>query len=213
MLGYLSEEIELARENLARFDQRRVDDLLFVGSGHSPNVDALVWFAGEVMPRVLAQNPRARLNIVGAPMTKAVERFDSDSINVLGWVSDDRLASLYASMGIAVVPLRYGAGVKSKTLEALLNAMPLVTTSVGLQGIVSDKPLAFVADDAEGLAKAVLRAQTDTATAKTQVKVAVRFMEENYSIEALRDVFASFIAEITPAPYNTAALPANNHAA
>ncbi len=199
MLGYVPEEFSVARQNLARFDQRSADELLFVGGSHPPNIDALVWFAREVMPRVLVGNPRARLNIVGATMAAAVERLDSDTIRVLGRVSDDELASLYASMGVAVVPLRYGAGVKGKTIEAFVNAIPLVTTSVGLQGITSDQPLALVADDVQGLAEAVLRAQTDTATAKAQAQAGVRFMERTYSMRALRDAFAPFVHELASA--------------
>jgi GT2 family glycosyltransferase/SAM-dependent methyltransferase/glycosyltransferase involved in cell wall biosynthesis len=199
MLGYVPEEFSVAWQNVARFDQRSADELLFVGGSHPPNIDALVWFAREVMPRVLAGNPRARLNIVGATMAAAVERLDSDTIRVLGRISDDELASLYASMGVALVPLRYGAGVKGKTIEAFANAIPLVTTSVGLQGITSDQPLAFVADDVQGVAEAVLRAQTDTATAKAQAEAGVRFMERTYSMRALRDAFAPFVHELASA--------------
>ena len=97
------------------FERRSFDEMLFVGGSHPPNVDALVWFARDVMPQVRAQNPRAKLNIVGATMTAAVDRLDSDTIRVLGRLSDGELASLYASMGLAIVPLRYGGGVKGKT--------------------------------------------------------------------------------------------------
>jgi GT2 family glycosyltransferase len=199
MLGYLAEELAVAHENLARFDRRSADELLFVGGSHPPNVDALLWFAREVMPLVQAGNPAARLNIVGSTMAAAVERLDSETIRVLGRVSDDELATLYASMGVALVPLRYGAGVKGKTLEAFVKAIPLVTTSVGLQGIASAEPLAFVADDASGLADAVLRAQTDRTVARAQVETAVRYMERAYSIQALRAAFAPFVHELAPA--------------
>lgn len=84
---------------------------------------------------------------------------------------------------------------KGKTLEAFVNAIPLVTTSIGLQGISSDQPLAFMADDAHRLAEAVLRAQTDTVTAKTHVEVAARYMKQTYSMQALRDAFARFVRE------------------
>src|SRR5262249_51155998 len=147
---------------------------------------------------VLAGNPRARLNIVGTT-TAVIERLESDAIRVLGPVSDDELASLYATAGMAIVPLRYGAGVKGKTIEAFLNAIPLVTTPVGLQGITSDKPLAFVADDAQGFADAVLHAQTGKVAAKTSVEAAVQYMERTYSSEALRTAFAPFVQELAPA--------------
>ena len=205
MLGYLPEELAVARRNLARFDARRADDLLFVGGSHPPNVDALLWFAHDVLPLVLAQNPRARLNIVGSTMVAAVERLDSENIRVLGRVSDQELAAHYAAMGLAVVPLRYGAGVKGKTLEAFINGIPLVATPVGMQGIATDGPLAFIAEDAKGLAEAVLRAQRDTAAAMTQAEAAARYMEEAYSIKALQSAFAAVITEFAadqraPAP-------------
>jgi glycosyltransferase involved in cell wall biosynthesis len=208
MLGYLPEELAVARQNLARFDRRNPDELLFVGGSHPPNVDALVWFAREVMPRVNAGNPRARLNIVGATMAAAVERLDSDTIRVLGRVSDDELASLYATMGVAVVPLRYGAGVKGKTIEAFVYAIPLVTTPVGLQGIAIDKPLAFVAEDAQSFATAVLRAQIDKATAKAQVEAAVRYMEQTYSIRAMRYAFALSVHELASVRSDATAMSA-----
>ena len=205
MLGYLPGELAVAGQNLARFEARRADDLLFVGGSHPPNVDALLWFAHDVMPLVLAQNPRARLNIVGSTMVAAVERLDSEIIRVLGRVSDEELAGHYATMGLAVVPLRYGAGVKGKTLEAFLNGIPLVATPVGMQGIASDAPLAFVAEDAKGLAAAVLRAQGDSAAAMAQAEAAARYMEEAYSIKALQDAFAAVVTEFAadqhaPAP-------------
>jgi GT2 family glycosyltransferase/ubiquinone/menaquinone biosynthesis C-methylase UbiE len=196
MLGYLPNELAVSGRNLARFDKREKDELLFVGGSHPPNVDALLWFAREVMPLVLSENSGARLNIVGATMAAAIERLDSDRIRVLGRVSDEELASLYASMGVAVVPLRFGSGVKGKTLEAFINGIPLVTTSVGLQGIASDTALAFVADDPQNFANAVLRAQIDKATAKGHAEAAVRFIENAYSIKALRKAFAPFVHEL-----------------
>ena len=124
---------------------------------------------------------------------------------MLGRVSDEELAGHYATMGLAVVPLRYGAGVKGKTLEAFLNGIPLVATPVGMQGIASDAPLAFVAEDAKGLAAAVLRAQRDSAAAMAQAEAAARYMEEAYSIKALQDAFAAVVTEFAadqhaPAP-------------
>ena len=112
MLGYLPDELAIARNNLARFDQRSADELLSSAARIRPNVDALLWFARKVMPRVLAGNPRARLNIVGATMAAAVERLDSGHDPRSRPGQRRRLASLYASMGVALVPLRYGAGVK-----------------------------------------------------------------------------------------------------
>jgi len=207
MLGYLPEELAVANENLACFDQRNADELLFVGGSHAPNVDGLIWFAREVMPLVCAQNPRTRLNIVGASTAFAVQQLASESIRILGRVSDEELASLYASMGVAVVPLRYGAGVKGKTLEAFVNAIPLVTTSVGLQGVSGDRPLAFVADDVRRLAEAVLRAQTDTITAKAHVEAAARYMKQAYSIQTLRNTFAAFVREIALARGDASVVP------
>lgn len=110
----------------------------------SPNVDGMQWFAREVWPRVLARLDSARLRVTGARPPAEVLRFSCESISFLGRVED--LGSIYGSARVVVVPNRYGAGVKNKTIEALQSGVPTVSTQVGAEGV----PVRGAISDAEG---------------------------------------------------------------
>ncbi|WP_186230946.1 glycosyltransferase family 4 protein, partial [Burkholderia gladioli] len=121
---------------VAALDARDSELIIFVaGFGHPPNIDAAIWFVGEILPRIVREVPGARLMLIGSNPTDAVRALAGDTVTVTGYVSDARLAELYGSARVAVVPLRFGAGVKNKVVEALNFGAPLVTTPVGLQGL------------------------------------------------------------------------------
>lgn len=202
MLGYTSDELLAGRANLARFDKRDVDDLLFVGGSHPPNVDALLWFTHEVFPLIRERRSTVRLNIVGSSVHDEVRRLASESIVICGRLSDDALNLLYAKVGVAVVPLRFGAGVKGKTIEALFNAIPFVATSIGMQGLRSDTPIGFVADSAQEFAEAVLQAQSDREEARNRVLHGLDFIEEKYSIGAMEWAFSPFVSELKASSFD-----------
>jgi GT2 family glycosyltransferase len=108
--------------------------LIFVGGfSHTPNIDAVEFFVGEVLPLVRDQIPEIHLTIVGSNPPEAIRRMQSSSILVTGWVED--LSELYHEARIAIAPLRFGAGVKGKIGEALNYGVPVVTTSVGADGM------------------------------------------------------------------------------
>ncbi len=110
--------------------------LLFVaGFAHSPNEDAACWLVREIMPLVRLRVPLVRLAIVGSHPTARVRALAGADVTIAADVSDGELHAWYASARVAVVPLRYGAGVKRKVVEALREGVPLVTTSVGAQGV------------------------------------------------------------------------------
>lgn len=110
--------------------------LLFVGGfTHHPNEDGVLWFAENVYPKILERYPDMIWHIAGSSVTEQITALASSNIIIDGFVSDERLNELYDSSRIVVVPLRYGAGVKGKVLEACHNAVPLVTTSIGAEGL------------------------------------------------------------------------------
>ena len=133
-------------------------DIIFVaGFGHTPNADAAVWLVEEIFPKILEKVPDARLALVGSNPTEAVRALASERVEVTGRVSEVELRARYASARLALVPLRAGAGVKSKVVEALREGLPIVTTSVGAQGLEDADNIICVADEADGLADAGTR--------------------------------------------------------
>ena len=130
-------------------------NLVFVGSfNHAPNADAVQWFAGDILPLVLQRWPQAHWHVVGADPPPAVAQLAGPHITIHGFVED--LEGLLQTMQVAVVPLRFGAGMKGKVGSALRCGLPVVTTAIGSEGMPAiDGTHLLVADTAPAFAAAV----------------------------------------------------------
>lgn len=183
---YLPSDLDDSRERIvAPSPDKDGIHLLFVGGfAHPPNVDAAVWFCEEVMPLLRAQNPNVRLSIAGSRPTPEVLDLKRAGIDVLGFVSDERLRELYRETSVVVAPLRYGAGVKGKVIEAMARGRPMVTTAVGAQGIAGAPELLFLGETPEELAAQVLLA-AEPAAGKERALRALDFVERHYSTQAM----------------------------
>ena len=116
--------------------------IVFTGAmDYWPNVDAVTWFAGEVMPALTAVWPRARLHIVGRHPTAAVRGLAGAAVAVAGGVPDVRPWLQHAS--VVVAPLRIARGVQNKILEAMAMGRPVVAARActAALGIVADTEL------------------------------------------------------------------------
>ncbi len=182
------------------------EDLLFVaGFGHPPNVDAAAWFVREIFPLIRRSSPDVRLRLVGSNPTPAVRALASDVVSVSGYVTDARLRELYARSRVAVVPLRFGAGVKSKVVEALHYGLPLVTTPTGAQGLDGLGAAAAVAETPEDFADRVLRLLRDDAAWLEHARAGKDYIRNRFSQAAMRAVFERDIDATRPKT------PANPH--
>jgi len=144
-------------ETIKRVRRERGNKLLFVGGfNHLPNVDAIRWFAHEIFPLVRNQFPDATLDVVGShppPVVLALQ--DLPGIRVVGFVQDTK--PWLESAAVSIAPLRYGAGMKGKVTEALSAGMPVVTTTIGAQGLGATTGVHLkVADDNEEFAAAIV---------------------------------------------------------
>jgi GT2 family glycosyltransferase len=170
-------------------------DLLFVaGFAHPPNVDAAHWLVEAIMPRVWATHPQARLALAGANPTADVLALAGDRVEVTGFVSDETLARRYRHARVAVVPLRYGAGVKSKVVEALQQGLPLVTTTVGVQGLPGADAACMVADDPAAIAAAIAELLDDDALWQQRSDAGSGYAAAHFSADAMRRDLLSALA-------------------
>lgn len=109
---------------------------MFIGGfRHSPNVDAAIRLAKNIWPAVLDKIPTAKLYIVGSHAPSTVLELATKSIEILGHISDQKLEELYATVAISIAPLAYGGGMKGKIIESMKHGTPVVTTTVGAQGL------------------------------------------------------------------------------
>lgn len=130
----------------------------WLAGASSPNADGLRWFCDEVAPHVRAAVPTFRLHITGQDPPANVRGLADDATVFTGHVRD--LDELYGRARVAIVPERYGSGVKIKALEALQFGVPVVSTSVGAEGLPSSAPV-DVADSPRAFADALVRLLTE----------------------------------------------------
>ncbi len=123
---------------------------------YRPNLDAARWLVDAVWPRVRASDPRARLQIVGRGSAAERRRLERDGVTTTGEVPS--VAEVLGRAAVIVVPIRMGGGTRLKVVEALAMARPIVSTTLGCEGIdVIDGEHLLIADRAEDFAAATLR--------------------------------------------------------
>lgn len=170
--------------------QGRSGILFVAGFGHPPNVDAAIWLVQEILPRLIEADPATRLYLVGSNPSEKVLELASENVVVTGYVEDALLQDFYRRCRVAVVPLRYGAGIKSKVVEALQQGLPLVTTAIGAQGLDGIDKVARVLDDAAAIAKAVRELLTDDGLWRVQSAASSRYAEQRFSRQSMRAALA-----------------------
>jgi glycosyltransferase involved in cell wall biosynthesis len=154
--------------------------ILFVGSmDYHANIDAVVWFAKQIWPAISRHHPNLKFFIVGRNPPPAIRELASDSIVVTGVVAD--VGPYYRSALAAVVPLRVGGGTRLKILEAMAARVPIVSTSVGAEGLDAEpgKHL-LLADSEEQLQLAIGRLLSDVSLRERLVSEASSLVHSKY---------------------------------
>jgi glycosyltransferase involved in cell wall biosynthesis len=172
------------------------NSMVFVGGfQHEPNVDAMLYFCGEVMPLIKKQIPNARLSIVGSNPPAAIQALASESIDVTGYVPDT--TPYLEKSSVSIAPLRYGAGMKGKIGEAMSHGLPVVTTSVGAEGFgMTPGEHILVGDSAAEFAEHVIRLMQDQ-TLHERIRLAGwEFIRSRYSVDAVASLCQVAIQEI-----------------
>ena len=177
---------------------RQANRILFSGNlGYFPNVDAAIWFAHEVLPRVQREVPEARFAIAGARpgrVVRALARLGSQ-VEVVGYVPD--LMGEISRASVAVAPLRAGSGQPLKVLEAMACGTPVVASPHAIAGVAAEHERhLLVAQDAEGFAAMVVRLLRDTRLAERLALAARQLVAERYSWETSVAQLASVYAEV-----------------
>ena len=160
--------------------------LVFTGKmDFRPNVDAMVWFAEEVLPRVRQQAPHAHLWIVGQrPHPRLAPLRNDPAVTLTGYVEDTR--PYIAGATVYIAPLRIGGGTRLKLLEAMAMEKAIVATRLGAEGYeVRDGGELLLADDAEAFAAAVLSLLADAERRAALGRAARRFVESRYDWRVL----------------------------
>lgn len=164
-------------------------EILSVGSlQYLPNVDGAQFMSNEVMPEILKLCPEAVLQIVGrGPDERTLRLHNPPSFNVVGEV--DELEPWYRKCRLSIVPLRSGGGTRLKILEAMAYGRPVVSTSIGAEGIDWEHGKnILIADTPQELAEAVALILSSPDVAHSIAAEGRKLVEERYAWKSIADI-------------------------
>lgn len=168
---------------------------IFVGGfRHQPNVEGLTWFINAVLPIITREEPNFKLRIIGSGYpAEFVESFHSVNLEFIGHVPD--LFPYYATSRMSLVPLLSGAGMKGKLAEALSFGLPVVSTSIGVEGFgfTAEETPVLQSDSPEGFAQACLTLNKNESLNSDLGLKGLRYIELNLSEEAVRNEIKSIL--------------------
>jgi glycosyltransferase involved in cell wall biosynthesis len=183
------------------FERRR--NLFFLGSTHPPNVDAIRHFAEQLFPRIRERLGDMQLTIAGNVSAAVRDLARSPSINLLGPVAD--LAQYFDANRVFVAPMRFGAGIKGKILEAMNHGIPVVTTPVGAEGIgLTHGETAMIAADDDAFVEHVLALYTNETLWRKVQSAGRELVQRAHSEEVFRKAVVRFLSCLGKQPETAA---------
>lgn len=177
----------------APYDQRK--GLLFIGNfWHKPNEDAVMYFVGDTLPRIIEKIPDVVFYIIGSNMPASVKALRSANVEPLGFVAD--VAPYFESCRLFVAPLRFGAGMKGKVGQSMSHGLPVVTTQIGAEGMgLHHGKHALIATDNEDFADLVVGLYRDETLWRSLSAESLTYLEDNYSLASvqkqMKEIFGS----------------------
>lgn len=165
-----------------RFNERDSQELLFIGDmEYHPSADACFFLLQEVFPLISSRMPEVRLKMVGRRVDRLLRLAEKyPNVELLSNVRE--IAPYFYGAHVMIVPLRMGGGIRIKILEALARGLPVVSTSLGCEGIgLEDGKNAMIADSAEELAEKTLRLLTEKELRRQISIEGRRHVEAHYS--------------------------------
>ena len=173
--------------------------MTFVGAlDYEPNTDAVEWFVSSVYPLIRARVPDVQFRVVGRGAEHVSVDKRTPGLVFTGPVED--LDAELALTDVSVVPIRLGAGTRLKVIEAMAGHLPLVTTTVGCEGIdLMHRDEALIADDPRRFADACLRLMSEGALRQRLADNAAALFERRYRWESIEESVGELATEIARA--------------
>jgi glycosyltransferase involved in cell wall biosynthesis len=198
----LPNAVRMPRLQLRRYSDDAPISIIFVGTmQYFPNWDAAIYFCDAILPEILAQTRRlVHVTIVGSrPPNAVVQLQEREHVTVTGAVPS--LQPYYKAATMAVVPLRVASGTRIKILEACSHCVPVVSTSIGAEGLdLRDGLEIFIADTPEAFARCCLKIAEDPKLAADLGQRGRARVKKHYTINAVQTTLdATILPLIAPA--------------
>lgn len=161
-----------------------------------PNAEGVLWFAQEIWPRIHAQQPHLTFTVVGKnPPEYLTQLHGEQGIEILGYVPD--VKTILAETAAFVVPLRAGGGMRVKILDTWSWGLPIVSTSIGAEGIeIRDGENILIANEPDSFSAAVLRAVTEPELNQRLRINGRRWVEEKYNWKIIYEAWDEVYARV-----------------
>lgn len=178
-------------------DNVKRSGLIFVGGFlHRPNVDAVAWFVEAIYPLIRARRPELTLTLVGPDAPPQIQALAGEHVRVTGRVTDEELRRLYLSAKVSIAPLRFGAGVKGKVVEALAHQVPVVATSTAAEGVPDARQALAITDDPRLFADCVLDLCSDGARWQAAATAGRKIVDRWFTEEVARGTLGLDVPEL-----------------
>ena len=146
------------------------------------NEQGVMWFLKKVWPLVLSAQPNVKFHLAGKGLSKTDPRFFQTGIVNHGEVDDAEV--FMQSHGIMIVPIQAGSGIRIKSLEAMALGVPVVSTSIGAQGLtVESGTQMIIADDPEGFADGIIQLLWNPAASQEMTQQARVYVEQHHNLK------------------------------
>jgi glycosyltransferase involved in cell wall biosynthesis len=164
-----------------------VSRLIFVGgAAHMPNRDGVTWFIENVWPDIKKSYSNLQFKVVGAWTLEDSRELLRPGIQFTGVLTEDELETVISESDIGISPLRFGAGMKRKTLNYMSHGLPVVTTSFGIEGVFSGSSQGIVLADSKSEWVEAMNMVNDEPTRVELGFQAGDFIQKNFSTEKQR---------------------------
>jgi glycosyltransferase involved in cell wall biosynthesis len=165
-----------------------------------PNVDGVLWFVREVLPLIRRKRPETTLAVVGRVPDAKIQQLGAEDqrIEITGTVPDIR-PYLWGSL-VSIVPLRIGGGTRLKIYEAMAAKIPVISTTIGAEGLTAHPPEDIrIADTPEAFAEQCLALLADPTARHCVAKAAWQMVHDHFSWDQVARSFER-VMEQSPRP-------------
>jgi O-antigen biosynthesis protein len=176
----------------ARFEER--SGVVFIGGfRHPPNLDAITWYAEQVLPILRRKAPGIVTTIIGSNAPPTLQQYAADDFVIAGFIKD--VTPTFHRARLSISPLRYGAGVKGKVNLSMQYGVPVVATTVSAEGMyLEDGVNVSIADTPEAFADAIIRLNTDESLWNTLSRGGLENIETHFSRACARKALQELLA-------------------
>jgi len=169
--------------------------VFFGGMNWIPNQDAVHWFVESILPRVIIGHPKVKFFILGKDPPPSIKNLESESIIVKGFVPD--LHNELQKYRVAIAPFRIGGGLRIKIIECFALKIPVVSTSIGCEGIaaVNGKSI-MIEDDVDKFARSIISLFEDDTLRTLLTKEAFNLVTSQYRWESVAEKFEQVYVDV-----------------